>query len=152
MVDQMIPILFRNTGLASQIYVSDKFRNSLSPRDVHDIQRSGQSIDTETVAPWIAITLDLGAQDQKSSSTFPTVQYRSSRCLRIYAAGSTAATFPFLRDNELEGSLNGILNRAGRPPPDEAVLLEMEAQVEIGSRRDMRWEGKLEGDTQMEQA
>ncbi|GBE88876.1 hypothetical protein SCP_1402840 [Sparassis crispa] len=164
LVDKVIPIYFQKTGRSLQdsmslIMISDKAGANASPTDVNAIQAKHASINCVTALPSIAVTLDMGIAETKVRSTFPT--RRSPRadgqhtvpeiedpandlCLRIYATGMNAKTFPFLEEKVgLETLLRSIVQHATAPKYPHPVGEHLRDQMKYGSSsrpRHMEWE------------
>ncbi|GBE81651.1 hypothetical protein SCP_0400220 [Sparassis crispa] len=154
--DKMIPMYFddfsgrNDQDRMSSIFISDKAGENDSPRDVNFIDRTHDSINCSTSRPYIAITLDLGVQDESITSTFPTSTSErvnagvDNRCLRIYARGMSAETYPFL--NKVEGLFQVMKQVAVReraplyPSPIEARLQDLFKYGSTSSERHMKWE------------
>jgi hypothetical protein len=150
----MIPM--RRGGDYSQIYIRDTESNACE----HTYMRhNNEDIRTEDEKPWIAISLDMSADDRplkvdvdvgashreqgtRSMSASPTP---GSTCWRIYAAGKTKKTYPFLAAAEfpLEYIFHGLLTQEFEPSPLAVELQPLQDKLKFGSSthdRHMEWE------------
>jgi hypothetical protein len=159
-VDKMIPM--RRGGDYSQIYIQDKHTTESNPHENTCIRRDHEDFRTEDEKPWIAITLDMGAdlpddrplkvdvdvgsshckRGKGSRSASPTSR---STCWRIYAVGKTKKTYPFLAATEfpLEIIFHDLLTQEFQLSPLEVELQPLQDKFEFGWStydRHMEWE------------
>ncbi|KAG2138999.1 hypothetical protein DEU56DRAFT_330798 [Suillus clintonianus] len=153
LVDKMIPIYFDDPNLGSndadrmsQMFVSDKAGKNCNESTLSFITRKDTSIECSSNLPYIALLLDLDV-DPKLSTTFPTKvpnPPETDRCLRIYAAGMSDTTFPFLhKHSEVAKLLHGLVSRQQEVPSQSFKRLE--ALMKFGSTatlRHSRWEAQ----------
>ena len=142
----MIPIYFKGgppttsaESRVSQILVSDKARESKSSKDaLHNFTRTSEYLSSSGAKqysdslPYIAILADLG-QPASFSATFPEREV-DDRCLRIYAAGVDAATYPFLTDYPaIMQTLQNLVHLQQIPETERPYTEYLNAQVKFGS-------------------
>ncbi|KAG2343994.1 hypothetical protein BDR05DRAFT_962276 [Suillus weaverae] len=142
----MIPIYFDDPALGSndadrmsQMFVSDKAGKNCNESPLAFITHKDTSIECLSDLPYIALLLDLNV-DPKLSNTFPTRvpnHPESDRCLRIYAAGMSDTTFPFLHEHpEVAKLLHRLVSRQQEVPSQSFKRLE--ALVKFGSTATLR--------------
>jgi hypothetical protein len=153
LVDKMIPIYFDDPALGSndddrmsQMFISDKAGKNGNESALAFITRKHESIQCLSDLPYIALLLDFNA-DQKFSVAFPTRMPNhpeTDRCLRIYAAGISDTTFPFLHKHpEVAKLLQGLVSRQQEVPSQ--TFKHLDALVKFGSTatlRHSRWEAQ----------
>lgn len=144
----------------SQIYISDKLTVKSNPYEHTLIDHIYKDINTPNDQPWIAIALDMGVKSSQlkvtvdSDSTLGKRKLRETEgetptCWRIYAAGSTEETYPFLSSTvtefPLEKVFGDIVTQGFNPPPYEEMLQPLRDKMEFGlstGDRHMKWEEK----------
>ncbi|KAG1809295.1 uncharacterized protein BJ212DRAFT_602435 [Suillus subaureus] len=155
LVDKMIPIYFDDPALGpddekrvSQIFISDKAGKRRHVQELSHITRGHETIDCQSVLPYIALLLDLNVVlDPQLKVSFPErnpSHSETGRCLRIYASGMSDTTFPFLHEYpDVKRQLQGLLSRQKETASETAL----QALVKFGSTarsRNLRWEAQQE--------
>jgi len=152
----MIPIYFKEPSAtavavkqrASQIFIRNEALKYTHSKDhLCEITRKDPSIDnrrgSDTDAlPYIVILADLGRPSELE------VTYSESdvdgHCLRIYAAGIDATTYPFLSSRpDVLATLEKLVRRQQRPETETPIATYLAAQAGFGVRglsQHMRWE------------
>ncbi|GBE88894.1 hypothetical protein SCP_1403020 [Sparassis crispa] len=170
LIDKVIPIYFHNAGRSLQdsmslMMISDKAGATASPTDVNAIQAKHVSINCVTGLPCIAVTLDMGVVKTEVRSTFSAKQSprlnslgyadpdEEDSCLRIYASGMNAKTFPFLEEQvSLETLLQSIVQHATEPAYPHPVGERLQDEMIYGSTsrpRHMEWENGAKGPAEL---
>jgi len=148
----MIPIYFDDPSLGpddlnrvSQMFISDKAGQYRNERELGFITRKHDSIQCISDLPFIALLLDLNVQPTFNVS-FPEMEPKhaeTDRCLRIYAAGVSDTTFPFLHEHsKLANLLRGLVSRE-QQGPSRSALKHLDDLAKFGSTVrlcHMQWE------------
>ncbi|KAF8547207.1 hypothetical protein OG21DRAFT_1501671 [Imleria badia] len=101
-IDKAIPVYFKHQNpnrrpVLSHILISDKARISSQKSDLDEVKREHRSIAPDySGLPYIAILVDLAVD--KSDFDVWVDSSGSDMCLRVYASGLDATTYPFLKD------------------------------------------------------
>ena len=100
LIDKIIPIYFQNGGDqagVSQILISDDTRISSQKSGLKEIHRDHSSIAPGYRGlPYIAILVDLGVDESDLQVSLDPPSKDRDACLRVYASGLDATTYPFL--------------------------------------------------------
>ena len=118
----------------SQILISDEASTTRRDRQsVHDIQRDHQNIAPGYRGPpYIAILVDLGAEESELSATMDFAQ-DGNQSLRIYASGLDAKTYPFLHGRDNLTRILQDIYQLQFPTSDTTLgLQELDDQVQFG--------------------
>ncbi|KAH7884938.1 hypothetical protein F5I97DRAFT_1301108 [Phlebopus sp. FC_14] len=140
LIDKVIPMYFKplqhgDQPTMSQILISDKARIRSQYRTLFNIERTHHSIAPDYHGlPYIAILVDLGVEE---SAFDVTVDSSKDTCLRVYASGLDATTYPFLNGQpNLTRILKDLYKR--QSPPSGGDLQDLEDQVQFGRSSEPR--------------
>ncbi|KAF8547557.1 hypothetical protein OG21DRAFT_905914 [Imleria badia] len=145
LIDKVIPMYFKpqNAGerrdtRVSHILISDKARISPQKVDLKDIQRDHPSIAPDYHGlPYIAILVDLGVDKPDFDVSLDSSKDRDT-CLRIYASGLDATTYPFLVGRDKVAVTLKDLYKRQSAPSSCGHLQNLEDQVRFGASSEPR--------------
>ncbi|KAH7884242.1 hypothetical protein F5I97DRAFT_2035573 [Phlebopus sp. FC_14] len=140
LIDKVIPMYFKpqkdgdRAGM-SQILISDTARIGTRQSALFDIRRDHWSIAPDYRGlPYIAIVADLGVEE---SAFDVAVDSSKDMCLRVYASGLDATSYPFLDGyTKVTHILKDLYKR--RFPPSGGDLQDLEDQVQFGRSSEPR--------------
>ena len=144
LIDQVIPMYFKpqkagDPAGMSQILISDKAITSSAYASLFDIRRDHSSIAPDYRGlPYIAILVDLGMATPDFMARVDSSKDRDT-CLRIYACGLDARTYPFLKDKgHLDFTLQALYKRQ-TAPASRNLQQNLEDQVQFGMSSEPRY-------------
>ena len=143
LIDKVIPIYFRNHGGragVSQILISDKARSSSQKSDLEKIHRDNSSIAPDYRGlPYIAIFVDLGVAKSQLQVTLDKTSKGKDVCLRVYASGLDATTYPFLAGRDKVTTILRDLYERQSAPSSGGSVQDLQDQVQFGASSELRY-------------
>ncbi|KAF8552450.1 hypothetical protein OG21DRAFT_1511473 [Imleria badia] len=147
LIDKVIPMYFRpqNPGDragVSQILISDKARSSSQKADLKDIRRDHWSIAPDYCGPdvsYIAILVDFGVAKSCTDVSLDSSSKDRDMCMRIYASGLDATTYPFLKGRDKVTDILRDLYKRQSAPSSRGRLQNLEDQVRFGASSEPRY-------------
>ena len=142
LIDKVIPIYFQNDGGragVSQILISDKARSGSQKSDLEKIHRDDSSIAPDYRGlPYIAILVDLGVDKSHFEVSLDKASKDKDACLRVYASGLGATTYPFLAGRAKVTTILRNLYKRQSTPSSGGRLQDLQDQVQFGASSEPR--------------